>query len=184
MAMNVRTLCLSILFFEDATGYEIRKLSTEGRFSHFVDASFGSIYPALGRLEKDGLVTSREEIQIGKPARKIFSITDNGRQAFVEELSAPPSQDVFRSEFLMIGMCAELLDENRISAAIDTRIEQLTAELDHIGSILEDCQHAGTRWVCEYGLHCIGSSRDYLITNRERLEAIASRAAASQDAAE
>ena len=41
--MSVRTLCLAILSFGDATGYEIRKLSTEGRYSYFVDASFGSV---------------------------------------------------------------------------------------------------------------------------------------------
>ena len=28
--MNVRTLCLSILYSHDASGYEIRKLCTEG----------------------------------------------------------------------------------------------------------------------------------------------------------
>ncbi|WP_350333752.1 PadR family transcriptional regulator [Coralliovum pocilloporae] len=184
MGMNVRTLCLSILYFQEATGYEIRKLSTEGRFSHFVDASFGSIYPALGRLEQDGLVTSREETQIGKPARKIFSITEAGRQTFIEELNQPPSQDVFRSEFLMIGMCAELVDAPRIAAAIETRLGQLDAELEHITSVLEDCEHPGTRWVCEYGLHCISSSKDYLTKNRARLEAIAEQAAAARDAAE
>jgi len=45
--MSVRGLCLAILSYGDATGYEIRKESTEGRFSYFDDASFGSIYPAL-----------------------------------------------------------------------------------------------------------------------------------------
>ena len=74
--MSVRSLCLAILSFGDATGYEIRKESTEGRFSYFDDASFGSIYPALARLESEGLVTVREEPQAGKPARKVYSITD------------------------------------------------------------------------------------------------------------
>ena len=52
--MNVRILCLSILFdTEAASGYEIRKLSTEGEFAYFVEASFGSIYPALAKLEEE-----------------------------------------------------------------------------------------------------------------------------------
>ena len=58
--MSVRTLCLAILNFGDATGYEIRKLSTGGKFRYFIEASFGSIYPTLARLEAEGLVTVRE----------------------------------------------------------------------------------------------------------------------------
>ena len=46
--MNVRTICLAILYDGEATGYEIRKLSVEGEYSYFIDASFGSIYPADG----------------------------------------------------------------------------------------------------------------------------------------
>ena len=65
--MNVRTVCLAILQFGDATGYEIKKMSTEERFAFFVDASFGSIYPALSRLQDDGCVTVREEYESGKP---------------------------------------------------------------------------------------------------------------------
>ncbi|MEM7464992.1 MAG: PadR family transcriptional regulator, partial [Pseudomonadota bacterium] len=52
--MNVRTLILAILNKQDASGYEIKKLSSEGRFSYFVDISFGSIYPTLARLEEEG----------------------------------------------------------------------------------------------------------------------------------
>ena len=72
--MNVRTICLAILYDGEATGYEIRKLSVEGEYSYFIDASFGSIYPALAKLEVDGLVTSRVEMQEGKPAKKVIVV--------------------------------------------------------------------------------------------------------------
>ena len=76
--MNVRTICLAILYDGDSTGYEIRKLSVEGEYSYFVDASYGAIYPALAKLEADKLVTSRVEQQDGKPAKKIYSLTPLG----------------------------------------------------------------------------------------------------------
>ena len=69
--MNVRTLCLSILYEGEATGYEIRRLCVEGECSYFIEASFGSIYPALAKLEDENLVTSRTEQQSGKPAKKV-----------------------------------------------------------------------------------------------------------------
>ncbi len=102
--MNIRTVCLAILNCQEATGYEIKKLSTEGAFAYFVDASFGSIYPALGRMEKEGLVIGREETQPGKPARKIYSITETGRRAFFEAIGEMPQPDIFRSEFLLVAL--------------------------------------------------------------------------------
>lgn len=41
--MNVRTLCLSVLYEGEATGYDIRRMCTEGEFAYFIEASFGSI---------------------------------------------------------------------------------------------------------------------------------------------
>lgn len=51
--MNVRTLCLSVLYEGKATGYEIRRLCVEGESSYFIEASFGSIHPALAKLEEE-----------------------------------------------------------------------------------------------------------------------------------
>jgi PadR family transcriptional regulator AphA len=51
--MDIRTLCLGILTFGDATGYTIKK-RLEGPLRHFYDASFGSIYPALRKLTDAG----------------------------------------------------------------------------------------------------------------------------------
>jgi hypothetical protein len=62
--MNVRTLCLGILAQHDASGYEIKKAVEEGLFAHFIDASYGSIYPALTQMLGDGHVS----VQGGQPA--------------------------------------------------------------------------------------------------------------------
>src|SRR5690554_385945 len=104
--MNVKTLCLSILYYGEASGYDIRRLCTEEEFAYFVEASFGSIYPALARLEEEGCVTSRTEQQTGKPARKVYSITETGRRIFAEELAEPLGEDIFRSPFLLFARFA------------------------------------------------------------------------------
>ncbi|HEX2256161.1 MAG TPA: helix-turn-helix transcriptional regulator [Afifellaceae bacterium] len=176
--MNVRTLCLAILYFGDATGYEIKKLSMEGKYSHFVDASFGSIYPSLARLETDGLVTCREEANPGKPPRKVYSITEAGRAEFVRSLYDPPARDVFRSEFLLIAMCADILPPAVVRRAVETRIAQLNAEMEHLNQIAAESSHAGTLWAVDYGLCCIGGSLEYLMNRRAELEALAGTAKA------
>lgn len=171
--MNVRTLCLGILNFEDATGYEIRKMSIDGKYSHFVDASYGSIYPALNKLETDGMVTCREETQPGKPARKIYSIAPAGREELVKSLCEPPSPDVFRSEFLMIAISAEMLPREVVSKALDAQAAHLRQELYMIEQIECNAVHPSFRWAAKYGKHCMTQSLQYLEDNRPALEACA-----------
>lgn len=174
--MNVRTLCLAILYFGDATGYEIRKLSTEGKYSYFVEASYGAIYPALAKLEQEGLVTCRDEVTAGKPARKVYSITDRGREEFVTSLLDVPAPDIFRSEFLLVAMCSDILPKAVVRRAIETRKVQLQAELDHLRQVSESTPHPGSKWAANYGVSCISTSLKYLEDNRQELEAIAGSA--------
>ncbi|PCJ85836.1 MAG: PadR family transcriptional regulator [Hyphomicrobiales bacterium] len=184
--MNVKTLCLAILNTQDATGYEIRKQSTEGKFCHFVDASYGSIYPALNKLEADDLVTCRSETQPGKPARKIYSITVKGRKELVASLQDTPSRDIFRSEFLMIAITADMLSPLVVEKAIDSQIEQLKSEINMIDQILDHAKHASEHcdpsdkkkhpamlWAAHYGKNCLEQTLKYLNENRESLQAYA-----------
>jgi len=171
--MNVRTLCLGILNFEDATGYEIRKMSMEGKYSYFVDASYGSIYPALNKLEGEGLVTCRKETQPGKPARKIYSITAAGRAQLMTALQEPPVPDVFRSAFLMIAISAEMLPRKVVVEAIDTHKQQLEHVVSLIEQVCEKSSHPCFQWAARYGVHCMSQSIKFLEDNRAELEACA-----------
>lgn len=165
--MNVRTLCLAILHHQDATGYEIRKLSTEGKYAYFVDASFGSIYPALAKLEDEGLVSCRLEQQDGKPARKVYSMNEEGRAELRANLRESPTPDVFRSEFLLIAMCADLLDVGDMEQALNVHISQVEDELQKIDEMKSDMPEGS--WLADYGTTCMKTQLDWLHANRERI---------------
>ena len=45
----------------------------------------GTLYPLLGRLEADGLITSRWEPGDGGPGRKYFELTEGGRAHLAAE---------------------------------------------------------------------------------------------------
>lgn len=180
--MNVRTLCLAVLHFKDASGYEIRKLSVEGSFSYFGDVSFGSIYPALAKLEDEGLVTAREETHPGKPARKIYSITEAGRQTLRSDLSRPQAPDIFRSEFLLIAVCAPILPKAVVAAAVDRAIEHIRDDIAQISGKLP-CDDPASDWAIRYGLACSETALDYLRTNRDALIALASETDTRRSAA-
>lgn len=168
--MNVRSLCLGILWFDDATGYEINKLAAEGRFSHFIEASYGSIYPALNRLTKEGLVTWREETQPGKPARKVYSITEKGRAAHLQALYDGPRPDVFKSEFLFLCLYSDFLDRGYMSRAADTQIAQIEEGLERLSEANAKCEHAESCFAIGYGKALHEAALGYLKQNRHLIE--------------
>ena len=87
MLRGVLDLCLlAVVVDEPAYGYEMtrrlgeRGLSTVGE---------GSIYPLLGRLEREGLVaTHRAASDGGGPPRKYYSASPSGRRALAEGVAA------------------------------------------------------------------------------------------------
>ena len=78
--MDVKTLCLGVLTEGDKTGYEIKQRFEEA-FSHFFGAGFGSIYPALAELSRQGLVTCQSVEQDKRPDKKVYSLTAAGQSA-------------------------------------------------------------------------------------------------------
>lgn len=172
-AMNVKTLCLAILYDKDVTGYDIRKMSTEGEYAYFVDASFGSIYPALAKLETEGLVSSRIEAQDGKPAKKIYQITDAGRTEFQSELFDSLANDLFRSEFLLFARFAQLLPAELVKARVEAQLADIRNRLDHIRTLLENNSHPGENWVLNHGLICLTTQLDTITASAPELIALA-----------
>ncbi len=79
--MDVKTLCLGVLSMGDASGYEIKKVF-ENAFSHFYVAGFGSIYPALAELTREGLVVCSDIEQEKRPAKKVYQLTEKGLSTF------------------------------------------------------------------------------------------------------
>lgn len=98
--MHVRDTILGMLMNKSLSGYDIKQ-SFEQLFSYFFDASFGTIYPTLKKLEGEGKITKETVPQEGKPNKHLYSITDKGREEFANYLHSPLERDVLRSDMLM-----------------------------------------------------------------------------------
>lgn len=172
--MDIKTLCLGVLTQGDASGYDIKK-HFECVFSHFYVAGFGSIYPALTELAREGLVTCREETQANRPDRKIYALTDAGRTFFQKALVATPPRHRIRSEFFVLLHFAHLLPADRLRAVLDERlgdVSRLVQELQRIFESLSaiDCHSpAAHRFEVELALVTAKAHRDYIATHREQL---------------
>ncbi len=167
--MDVRTICLGILSRGDATGYEIKKLFDDDGYQHFVEASFGSIYPALNRLTEEGLVSVREELQEKRPDRKVYSITDAGRKAFLGALMKPLPEDRHKSPFVFAMLFSHLLPEPRVIEMMDTYIEHSEAKLAQMMAPKPGPQTEGERFVLGYGRAVYIAMLNFLRAHRAKI---------------
>ena len=177
--MDVRTLCLGVLSLGDASGYEIKK-RLEDTFSHFYDASFGSIYPALNRLQKEGLVKCETEAQAKRPDKKVYSLTVDGRLSLVSVLNTLPGRDRVRSEFLVAMCFADLLEASQIAEMIDRRIAEHRMDAADL-AVREARSPAAQQFVAGYGRAVYEAAATYLEENRYLVESEALLAQVDND---
>lgn len=90
---------LGLLCHESLTGYEIKK-RLDTRLSLFWNASYGSIYPALAKLEEAGYVIKEKPGDSGRE-KIIYSITESGREYLKKWLAVPVTKDELRYETLL-----------------------------------------------------------------------------------
>ena len=115
--MDVKTILLGALFSDSMTGYELKKIFSLS-FAYFSGLSYGSIYPALKKLEEEGLISMRLEIQESAPNRKVYTITKKGQQAFLQALRLPLELERYKNSFLMrLFFFSHLSQEERLGAA-------------------------------------------------------------------
>ena len=145
--MDVKTLCLGVLYLEEASGYEIKKRLQEGPFGQFQASSFGSIYPALNTLCADGAVSVREESQTGRPDKRVYSITPEGRHALLAAVTADPGPDRIRSDFLFVMFFGDLLSARRLDALFAERVRTLRERLDEMDRSEDEEMAPGQRFV-------------------------------------
>lgn len=167
--MDVRTVCLGVLTLGDATGYEIRKAFEDGPFQYFTDAGFGSIYPALNRLHREGFVTCEQKAQDGRPDKKVYSITEDGRAAFADALQGQPGPDKIRSDLLFALFFEHLLPRKLVAEAIDERIAWYRGRIAHMESCDAGGLGAGPAFVNGFGRAIYGAALAYLERHRDEL---------------
>ncbi|MGH9630685.1 MAG: PadR family transcriptional regulator [Bryobacteraceae bacterium] len=83
---------LGLLMQGALSGYDIRRIFTRTPMGTFSDSP-GAIYPALKRLETDGLVRGRVESSAGLRQRRSCRLTPTGRSRLKRWLRAPITHD-------------------------------------------------------------------------------------------
>lgn len=126
-AMTSQDVILGMLMRQSFSGYDIKQ-RFEQLFSYFFDASYGTIYPTLGKMEKEGLITKHGVAQEGRPNKNVYSITDKGREAFEAYLRSDIQDDVLRSEFMVRLFFGELAEPGMLESWLEAGIARAEEE--------------------------------------------------------
>jgi PadR family transcriptional regulator PadR len=76
---STAVMILRLLADKPMYGYQMVK-ELQVRSEGYFDLEQGTLYPALHRLEKDGLVHSKWEVVTDGPSRKYYYITETGQE--------------------------------------------------------------------------------------------------------
>jgi PadR family transcriptional regulator, regulatory protein AphA len=172
--VDVKDLCLGALTHGDATGYDLKKFF-ESTFSHCFLAGFGSIYPALAELTEEKLVVARTVPGQAGPSKKLYHLTDAGRDAFLARLEATEPQHKVKSEFLVLMHFAHLLPAAKLDAVLDQHLKEIEHKLALIAAY--ECgdetgkpPSSGARFACGFGKAVMGAAHDYIVAHRDALK--------------
>lgn len=96
--MGLEHAILVSLAEKRASGYELAR-RFDASIGHFWPATHQQIYRVLARMESDTWVESDLVVQAGRPDKKVYAITAEGRDALREWLARPSPREPIRSEF-------------------------------------------------------------------------------------
>lgn len=84
---------------EPASGYDLKQYFSQS-VRHFWSAELAQIYPALARLEKEGLLRAKREPSAKGPPRKVYRRTARGTHALRDWLADGPNVRTERIAYL------------------------------------------------------------------------------------
>jgi PadR family transcriptional regulator AphA len=170
-SISFRHFILGLLTQKPMSGYDIKR--TFQSLGWLVgDPSFGSLYPALHAMLRDGLVTVDVFPRQDKPPRKVYSITEAGEQELTEWADQSQVSNSSLRAFVMRLNLAGNLSQAGLVAHLEQRRAQVAAQravLEQTAESLDVRADLGQRLALNYGLALASAELDWLDSTLNRL---------------
>jgi len=134
-AANLRHFILGLLSRQPMSGYDIKRFLKSLNWL-IGNPSFGSLYPALHALLRDDLVTVETHSRENKPPRKIYSITEAGKEVLKKWIEQPVKPGAPLKVFMMRLILADNYSTAGLIAHLEQRRVQVAAHQDAIQQML------------------------------------------------
>lgn len=102
------------------SGYDLWKNFSECS-THYWQASQQQIYRELTKLEKQGAISFEMVAQAGRPDKKIYKMTNQGKVMLIDWIAEPSSPAAIREELLVKVLASHLVPVTTIVKEIQRR---------------------------------------------------------------
>jgi DNA-binding PadR family transcriptional regulator len=169
--MSIRDFVLGLLARQPMAGYDIKRFLN--KLSWLIGSpSFGSLYPTLHALLRDGLATMEVVPNRDRPPRKTYTITAAGRQVLNERLGQPTAAGFSLKAFVMHLALASHLSHTDLRAYLEGRRAQVAAHrgnLEQATTAMDENVDLGECLMIDYGLVLATAELDWLDHTLARL---------------
>lgn len=122
--MVIQYAILGLLSRQPLAGYDLKKLFAEAETLYWSGNS-NQIYRMLVKLHKDNFVTQEVHQQEDAPARKVYTITQAGKEALLTWLQTPPELPQVRNHFMLQLTWASQLNDAELEKLLTLYEEEL-----------------------------------------------------------
>ncbi|WP_322858135.1 PadR family transcriptional regulator [Mycobacterium europaeum] len=126
--MALRDAVLAALLEGESSGYDLAK-GFDASVANFWMATPQQLYRELDRLAEQGLIRARLVHQERRPNKRLFALTDAGRDAIREFTGKPPKPLAIRDDLLVKVQAADTGDTAAVRESIWERLQWSTAKL-------------------------------------------------------
>jgi len=144
---------LGILTDGPLHGYELKRVLADSEHG-FWSVSFGSLYPALRRLEKQDFVSVSTD---GGARRKVYQLTAEGKAYFQELLETPGTAEEERAFTLKLSFFRYLDPDSRIGV-LERRRAHLTGRLAESRKLMKNSANRTKRRMDDYTIALMNRS--------------------------
>src|SRR5215217_2061467 len=135
--MALRHAVLAALLEGEASGYQLSK-RFDVSVANFWSATPQQLYRELERLDADGLVQARLVEQQRRPNKRVFTLTDAGRQELYEFTAEPARPTALRDDLAVKLPAVDVGDTDAVREALAIRLEQARAKLELYDRLHDD----------------------------------------------
>jgi len=170
--LSLRHAILGVLEFHPLHGYALKCVLEQG-ISQVWPVNLAAIYPCLRRLESEGLVShERQTTPEGRPDRKVYSISEAGREEMARWRRLPPDVGEFqiKNPLLLKLLFAKRENLPQVRSWLDEALEDAAEQRERAVASLRNPERIPffVRFLRETGL-------EHLDLNMARLSELRSR---------
>jgi DNA-binding PadR family transcriptional regulator len=165
----MRMPLLALLAKEPAHGYELKTQLEQVFGEAYPSPNIGQIYVTLQRLERDRLVRSQDVVQTTRPNKRVYELTEAGREALVQWMDRPSEGPRVRDDFFMKLALSQLTGSAYGLGLINRQRRHYLGQMRGLSALAEAADRRIPRLLIEGAMLHLQADLDWLQRCQEEL---------------